>query len=335
MGIYNEASDVANPKSGIRLNDIVAHDPYVWVDYDAGLYYLYTSGIPRFYGMERYGVVTYRSSDLMTWEGPYVVFTVPDHSWAHPQQGTWAPEVHQYKGKFYLFVTLHNATRPLENNNQISMPKHWRGTVIAVADSPLGPFQLLKQDEPVVTPNMMTLDGTLYIEEDGKPWMVYCHEWIQTIDGTIEAIPLTDDLTDACGEPILLFKGSEASWDTGEPTDGYDGKIHVTDGCQLYRKKDGSLIMLWSSYDKGKYVQTYARSLSGKLEGPWQQMQQLVGDDSGHGMLFQTLQGQLMLILHQPFPMPQSRCKLYEIEETEDGISVIKSCEELHGKTTV
>lgn len=331
MSIYNEASDVSNPRSGLHLSDIPAHDPYVWVDEQKGIYYLYTSGIPKFTSMERYGVLTYRSTNLKEWEGPFVVFTVPDNVWAHPMHGTWAPEVHVYQERFYLFVTLHNRDRLLENNNSIPMPKHWRGTAIAVSDSPEGPFELIKSDAPVVSPSQMTLDGTLYIDEAERPWMVYCHEWIQAIDGTIEAIPLSEDLRDTIGEPILLFKASEATWDTGEPTEGYEGKIHVTDGCQLYRTQSGSLLMLWSSYDKGKYVQTIARSMSGKLEGPWKQLKPLVYGDSGHGMLFRTLEDQLMLILHQPFAMPQSRCKLYLMEETEDAITVVQSCEHLHG----
>src|SRR5690606_1740946 len=114
MGVYNDASDVSNPREGLRLTDIPAHDPYVWVDKANGVYYLYTSGSPRLNGMERYGVVTYRSMDLLNWEGPIVVFTVPDDVWAHPMHGTWAPEVHQYKGKIYLFGTLNNRTRQLE-----------------------------------------------------------------------------------------------------------------------------------------------------------------------------------------------------------------------------
>jgi len=51
--------------------------------------------------------------------------------------------------------------------------------------------------------------------------------------------------------------------------------------------------MLWSSYGKGGYVQTVARSESGKLAGPWEQLEPLLGNDlvrgandSGHGMLF-------------------------------------------------
>lgn len=332
MAIYNEASDVSNPRSGLRLSDIPAHDPYVWVDMQAGVYYLYTSGIPKFTGMERYGVLTYRSNDLLEWEGPYVVFTVPDNVWAHPMHGTWAPEVHAYEGRFYLFVTLHNRMRPLEDNNTIPIAKHWRGTAIAVSDSPEGPFELLREDAPVIDPSRMTLDGTLFVDEQKKPWMVYCHEWIQTIDGTIDAAPLSDDLREAIGEPIRLFNASEATWDTGGPAEGYDGKVYVTDGCQLYRKQDGSLLMLWSSYDNGQYVQTIARSESGKLQGPWKQLEPLVHGDSGHGMLFHTLEGELMLILHQPFDMPQSRCKLYLMEEAGEGLTVVKSCEHLHGE---
>lgn len=293
-----------------------------------GVYYMYTSAVPRFNGTERWGVLTYKSRDLSQWEGPYVVFTVPVDGWAHPQQGAWAPEVHAYNGRYYLFVTLHNNEQSLPESNAIPIPKHWRGTAIAVADSPEGPFELIKTDGPVAPSELMTLDGTLYVDGDGKPWMVYCHEWIQTVDGTVEAIPLKEDLSDAVGDPVHLFKASEASWDTGETTAGYDGKIHVTDGCQLYRTKGGRLVMLWSSYNKGSYVQTIARSESGKLEGPWEQLEPLVGGDSGHGMLFQTFEGAWILILHRPFKMPESRCYMYRMIETETSFEVVGPYEE-------
>ncbi|MFD0670990.1 glycoside hydrolase family 43 protein [Cohnella sp. GCM10027633] len=323
MSVFNAASDVANPSKGHRLADIPAHDPFVLPDAREGVYYLYTSAVPRLTGTDGWGVLTYTSTDLELWEGPYVVFAVPDDGWAHPMHGAWAPEVHLYNGRYYLFVTLHNEGRSLPDTNAIPLPKHWRGTAIAASDSPLGPFELIGPDMPVTPSALMTLDGTLYVDEAGKPWMVYCHEWIQTVDGTIEAIPLKDDLSGAAGEPIHLFKASEATWDTGERTDGYEGKIHVTDGCQLYRTKGDRLVMLWSSYDKGKYVQTIARSASGRLEGPWEQLEPLVGGDSGHGMLFRTFEGDWLLILHRPFKMPESRCRVYRMEETEHSFRVV------------
>lgn len=69
----------------------------------------------------------------------------------------------------------------------------------------------------------MTLDGTLYVDPSGQPWMVYAHEWLQTVDGTMEAIRLAPDLTRTIGDPVLLFKASDASWLTeqippGSPT---------------------------------------------------------------------------------------------------------------------
>ncbi|WP_419871945.1 glycoside hydrolase family 43 protein [Candidatus Pristimantibacillus sp. PTI5] len=331
MPIYNAACDVNKPQKGHRLADIPAHDPFVLADNRTGVYYLYTGGAPRLNGMERYGVITYKSTNLSEWEGPYVVFTVPDGVWAHPQHGAWAPEVHEYNGRYYLFVTLHNNDRRLEGEPVNGFSKHWRGTVISVSESPEGPFRLLKDEGHVLPETMMTLDGTLYVEEDGSPWMVYCHEWIQTIDGTIEGVRLKDDLTEAVGNPIRLFNASEAPWTNEEVLPDDNIRVYVTDGCQLYRTSGDCLIMLWSSYQSGSYVQTIARSKTGKLEGPWEQLPPLVKEDSGHGMLFRTFEGTWMLILHQPFKMPDSRCKLYEMEDTGDSFRIVIAREDLHG----
>jgi beta-xylosidase len=331
MSVFNSASDVNNPQSGHRLADIPAHDPYVVTDVTTGIYYMYTSGIPRLTGMDRYGVLAYKSKDLLNWDGPYVVFTVPDGSWANPQHGTWAPEVHVYRGRYYLFVTLHNNDRLLEGTPAGGRVNHWRGTSIAVSDSPEGPFELIKKESPVTPEQLMTLDGTLFVDEENTPWMIYCHEWIQTMDGTIEAIRLLEDLSDHVGEPLQLFKGSEAPWDNGDLSPDVSQPVYVTDGCQLYRTKNNRLVMLWSTYDSGKYVQTIARSVSGKLEGPWEQMKPLVFDDSGHGMLFRTFEGNWMLILHSPFSVPESRCKLFDMMDTGEGFQVAAVREDLHG----
>jgi len=47
----------------------------------------------------------------------------------------------------------------------------------------------------------MALDGTLYVE-DGKPYMVYAHEWIQLVDGNMEAIQMSPDLTSPVDAPF-------------------------------------------------------------------------------------------------------------------------------------
>jgi hypothetical protein len=51
----------------------------------------------------------------------------------------------------------------------------------------------------------------------------------------------------------------------------------------------------------------------------------LVGDDSGHGMLFHTFDGRLMLVLHHPFDGRLSRANFYEVEDTGDTIRLKRS----------
>jgi len=331
MPVYNAASDTSHPRQGHRLADIPVHDPFILPHATDQTYYLYTSGTPHFTDLPRCGVLMYKSKNLSEWEGPYVVFTVPDGAWAHPQHGTWAPEVHEYKGKYYLFVTLHNEDAVFADVPDARRTNHLRGTSIAVADSPEGPFALLKTDGPVPPARFMTLDGTLYVDESGRPWMVYCHEWIQIVDGTFEAIPLKEDLSEADGDPIHLFKASDAPWINAERKPSAEPSVYVSDGCQLYRTEGGHLVMLWSSYNERGYVQTIARSTTGKLEGPWEQLEPLVYEDSGHGMLFRTFEGTRLLILHQPFRMPESRAKIYEMEDLKERFRVVRARDDLHG----
>ena len=78
--------------------------------------------------------------------------------------------------------------------------------------------------------------------------------------------------------------------------------------------------MLWSSYRDGLYVETLASSTSGKLRGPWKQGEVLVGNDSGHGMLFHSFEAALLLVLHQPFR--QARAKLFELEDTSSTLRI-------------
>jgi len=321
------------PRAGLRLPEFFVHDPWILAEQSTHTYYLYTSAWTKQTGRDRTGTFAYKSKDLATWEGPFLVFVCPDDSWAIPQVTAWAPEVHAYNGKYYLFTTLHNPQKPLPTlipGRQNLM----RGTMIAVSDSPEGPFELVKKDGPVTPPDFMTLDGTLYVDPAGKPWMVYAHEWIQKIDGTIEALPLKDDLSAAAGDPILLLKGSDAPWLNEQAVPSARAALYVTDGPELFRTKDGHLLMLWSSYEKNNfgrdgYVETVARSKTGDLKGPWEQLPPLVRNDSGHGMLFRTFEGQLMLVLHQPFIGAHG--KIYEMEDLGDNLRVVKYRDDLSG----
>lgn len=60
-----------------------------------------------------------------------------------------------------------------------------RGTAILVADRPEGPYEPWSEG-PVTPEDWLSLDGTLYVDEAGDPWMVFCHEWVQIQNGTVD-----------------------------------------------------------------------------------------------------------------------------------------------------
>ncbi len=308
--------------SGLTLKDFRAHDPFILADEASKTYYLYTSvnngALPR----GKSGVVAFKSTDLKSWDGPHLVFSVPENGWANTAHGAWAPEVHIYNGKYYLFVTLHNEDKVIALPPESWRKTHARGTQIFVSESPQGPFTAIA-DSPATPADMMTLDGTLYIE-DGKPWLVYCHEWIQVIDGTFEARELKPDLSGTIGNTMLLFRASDAPWITPwQAMPGDEPREFVSDGPFFYRTSTGRLLMLWSSWLENKqYCQTLAYSLSGRLAGPWRQLPPLLTDHSGHGMIFKTFDDRLMLVVHNPTMSPESRATIYDLVDTGDTVEI-------------
>ena len=125
--------------------------------------------------------------------------------------------------------------------------------------------------------------------------MVFCHEWVQTTDGEICAVRLTEDLKAAAGTPILLFKASEAGW-TRKHAGGY-----VTDGPFMYRLPDGQLLMIWSSFGDEGYALGAAKSDNGDITGNWTHAKApLFAKDGGHGMIFTSLENETILALHSP-----------------------------------
>ena len=296
----------------VKLADERLRDSCVWVDEAARTYYLVTAGRRGPNG--RAAVVQYQSKDLVTWNGPRIIFEIPDGFWSN--RGIWAPELHKYRGKFYLFLTF-DTDQKFPEQWRDWLPRVKRGSQVLVADQVDGPFRPFDPTRSTLPPDMMTLDGTLWVE-DGVPYMVFCHEWVQITDGTVEYVQLADDLAATVGEPKRLFRGSDAPW---IKRTSY-GSV-VTDGPWLHRTKAGKLVMLWSSVSATGYTVGLAVSESGKLAGPWrQQAEPVFTADGGHAMMFRRFDGQLMMILHSPNIVPQERAVLLEMEDLGDTIRV-------------
>ena len=311
----------ASGNETLTTEEINIRDPYIFADTVTQSYYMYAQmhKIIKDADVNKdiRGVEVYVSKDLKNWAFPQPVLILDDNIWARNM--VWAPEMHENNGKYYLFVTLtsseihENMTRPMGEEN---WPPHYkRGTQIFVADSPLGPFKAF-ENKPHTPESWMALDGTLYVEDD-VPYMIFCHEWVEIIDGSINYIQLTPDLSKPVGNPQKMFNASEAKWSTNKNS-------KVTDGCFLYRTKSDKLLMIWSSFGTKGYAIGIAESESGKIDGKWiQQNNLLFEEDGGHGMIFKTFDDKLLLAFHQPnSPGGAERLKLFEIVDTGDTLKL-------------
>lgn len=297
----------------IPLSEIPIRDPFILVDNKTQTYYLYCSSSVEKNGKHLGGVAVYKSKDLKDWTDKKQVFVVPEDNWITGL--VWAPEVHYYKGKYYLFATL-NCDIEWKKQKPGWTPYYYRGTQIFYADSPEGPFKAFG-NMPHTPIDKMCLDGTLYVENN-VPYMVYCHEWVQAIDGEMHLQQLSEDLSKPVSNPIKLFCASSAPWSTGLVWGDSMPRFYVTDGCFMYKTKTNKLLMIWSSFMDGNYAIGIAESVTGRVVGPWrQQPQPLFNKDGGHGMIFRALDGKIYLVFHQPnSPTGKERARLFELEDT-------------------
>ena len=283
--------------------DVFVRDPFI-LPYD-GRYYLYHNECID----GKTVVAVWVSEDLKNWSRPYPVL-VPEEGFHGVKDLFWAPECHYYKGAFYLFTSVRDA----DEIHRVSVYK---------SASPMGPFRDIA-DGCLPPRDVCTIDGTLYVDPDGNPWLVYVNEWISHPDrvGLIDAVRLTDDLSAMAGEPISLFRADAVK----------DLLYGVTDGPFLYTTETGELRMLWSTFTQNDYVVAVAGAPC--ITGPWTQKGILYERkpeaghpyEGGHAMIFKTIDGKMKLALHTPNANRNGVCEhlsLLDIAE-ENGELVLK-----------
>ena len=269
-------------KSEINIRDpfILTHNNKYYM-YGTRAIYTWTQEMSNDYGFD-----VYVSEDLENWSEPKSIFEIKEDFWGKYQ--FWAPEVHEYNGRFYMFATF-------------SCPTRRRGTAILVSDTPDGEFK--EHSVGAVTPSEWEcLDGTFYCENE-TPYIVFCHEWTQIHDGEVCALELSPDLKTAVGEPRVLFRASTAK----EWVVPHEKINYVTDGPFLLRV-DTELICLWSSFGKYGYVEAISRSDNGKIGGNWTIDKKLLFDrNGGHGMIFSDFDNEYFFVYHSPNETPFER----------------------------
>ena len=230
----------------MKLSDIHIRDPFVLPVPSEGRYYLYGTMGQYTWSDTAVGFDCYTSADLQTWEGPFPVFRPPAGFWA--DRSFWAPEVHAYPGRYYMFASF-------------KAPGVCRGTQILASDSPLGPFQPLSAGP--VTPPI------------GNAWMAPCSSRRMASPGSCSATNGCRSAMAKCAPcpsartsaplPVSRFccsAASQAPWAQELNSKGRKG--YVTDGPFLHRLPNGELLMLWSSFMAGDYTIGVARSALGK-----------------------------------------------------------------------
>ena len=279
----------------MKRTEINLRDPFVLVH--EGTYYLYGTRAATCWG-EADGFDVYTSGDLENWSGPTECFHNDGSFWA--DRNYWAPEVYRWEDGFYMFASFKRADVR-------------RGTAILRADSPLGPFA--PHSEGCVTPrDWECLDGTFYVSPAGRPYLAFCHEWVQVGNGEVCAMELTEDLRSAAGEPRVLFRAGDAAWSKRmHHSSGQEG--YVTDGPFLWRTEDGALLCLWAGFSQDGYTEGVARSGNGEIDGVFTQTEPLFRRDGGHGMVFRGLDGVLRLTLHSPNTHLQEHPVFYRLTE--------------------
>ncbi|MBQ4297102.1 MAG: glycoside hydrolase family 43 protein [Clostridia bacterium] len=206
--------------------------------YDNGTYYMYATAAMK----------CWRSTDLKTWSS---VGRVYDYTACRfGDQKFWAPECHEYKGKYYL---VFSAQSTKTNRHSIG---------IAVADKPEGPFtDLLPDGAPLFSPGYSVIDASLFFDDDGKCYLIYSKDCsTNKVNGKKTSqscgIELTPDLKSTVGEPVIL----------ATPTEDWEKKSGNTlwnEGpCIL--KHDGTYYLMFSAnaYSKATYCVGYATAKS-------------------------------------------------------------------------
>ncbi len=198
-----------------------AADPFILAYKNC--YYLYSTGGSKF--------SVRVSSNLKSWRNDNkVILKLSDLGWA--KDSGWAPEMHEYNGKFYFIFSARN------NDGIYAID-------IAVGDTPDGKFEPLTKGTPFYQQEYSVIDGNLFFDDDGRIYMYYSKDLTTNrINGKkvsqVYGIEVKPDFSGTIGEPVLISQ-PEKEWELGSGT-------NIWNEAPAVFKKDGVYYLLYSAY---------------------------------------------------------------------------------------
>ena len=236
-------------------------DPFILLH--EGTYYAYGTH-------NRNGIEYYTSNDLRKWH--YGGIALHKNN-SYGTKWFWAPEVYLIDRKFYMYYTAENRI------------------CVAIADSPIGPFKQVKK-EPML-PNEHAIDNTLFIDDDGTPYLFYVHIkhgfHIKVAELERDYTTIKPNTTTHCIKP-------KQHWEQVE------GKVN--EGPSII-KHDGLYFMFYSGNGYTSHNYGIGCAIARNIRGPWRKLPEnpilqlpgrLVG--TGHGAPFYDKAGKLHYVFH-------------------------------------
>jgi arabinoxylan arabinofuranohydrolase len=180
----------------------------------------------------------FSTTDMKNWTAHGPVLKPTDFAWGEPDSA-WAAQVVPKDGKYYYFVTVKgNRTAP---GNNIG---------VALADSPTGPFKdaigapLIRDD---MTPDARRpwedIDPTVWIDDDGTPWMSWGN-------GDCYLVKLKGNMIELDGEIQKI------------------DLPHYVEGPWLF-KRDQLYYLIYAAIKRPVGSEQIAYATADKITGPW------------------------------------------------------------------
>lgn len=275
----------------MKKEDIHIRDPFVFVKENK--YYLLGTAGDDPWGKAS-NLTLYVSDDLENFERKCVMVT--DGS-LDTFTNIWAPELHEYNGKYYLIVSAYRKDLG-------------RGSFIFVSDCLDDKFRMLT-GEYITPEGWGCLDATLFVY-DGKPYLCFSNEWTTPItndgDGALYIAELSADLTKILGKPKKIVSGKGSGVSVVIHVNEHSG--YVAEGPWLYEGRH-NIYLLWSTFTETGYSVVKSVSKNG-IFGDYVLEKVLFDKDGGHCMRFTDLKGKDRIVFHQPNVSPKERMKLFE-----------------------
>lgn len=288
-------------------------DPFLLCPSTGGYYLFGTS--------DKYnGFVTYRSTDLSSWEEIPPVFD-PHQEKAWGTNCHWAPEVYERNGRFYMFYSANWKENP---NGDI---ENFR---IGVAESisPEGPF-INVSTAPLFDPGFPVIDASVYFDDEaGEAYLYFsrcCYKnpveselavkmreggvFQEITESWIYGIALNPDLSGPIGEPVLLLRPPmqmddpqtewesrsvvsreiNMRWSEGPFVIKHDGRYHMIYSANYFGGSHYAMGCAVASSPLGPFIKCPNNPVlegNGKVTG------------TGHGMFATLPSGKIVCVYH-------------------------------------